>query len=78
MLSLLGPDLNLWPGTNILLQAAVGRGHTRSGLAFIPLEGWSLLMLEQGSENLTHLAVALLQAESSCVSCLGDGFRLEG
>ena len=30
--SLLRPDFNLWPGTEILLQAATGQGHQRSGL----------------------------------------------
>ena len=30
--SLLRPDFNLWPGTEILLQAATGWGHLRSGL----------------------------------------------
>ena len=29
-LSLLWPDLSLWPGTEILLQAAAGWGHSRS------------------------------------------------
>ena len=38
-LSLLQPNLSLWPGTEILFQATAGRGHPRSQRA--SLSGWN-------------------------------------